>query len=94
MVAAGNSRTRPEQRKTPRQAFHYNATVVTDDQQRHPCKVVDISECGARIVLDSDGELPDRFVLLFSRSGGARRYCRKIWRDGPTVGVEFPVPHG
>jgi PilZ domain len=94
MVAAGNSRTKPDLRKKTRQTFHYSATVLTDDNTRHPCTVLNISEAGARIVLDDDCELPERFVLLFSRSGGARRLCRKVWRDGLNVGVEFPVPHG
>lgn len=94
MVAANKSRTGPELRKRPRQTFHYNAAVLTDDKKTHPCKVLDISEAGARIVLDGECELPERFVLLFSRSGGARRLCRTVWREGLTVGVEFPVPHG
>ena len=44
----------------------------------------------ARLALDRDQELPDTFILLLTASGDARRHCRVIWRDGLTVGVEFP----
>jgi hypothetical protein len=94
MVAASSSPKRVELRKKPRQAFRHSAAVLTDDKKAHPCTVADISECGARIVLERDCELPERFMLLLSRNGGARRFCRKVWREGLTVGVEFPVPHG
>jgi hypothetical protein len=49
----------------------------------------DVSQFGARLVLDKDEELPDRFVFLLSANGGAQRRCLVIWRDGMTVGVKF-----
>ena len=54
------------------------------------CAIADISESGARLALEHDGELPDTFVLLLTASGGPRRHCRVVWRDGLTVGVKFP----
>ena len=59
---------------------------------RH-CAIADISETGARLVLEIDEELPQRFMLLLSSSGAARRICRVVWRDGMTVGVSFPDGH-
>jgi PilZ domain len=95
MVAVGNNyRSRAELRKKPRQPFHYNAAVLTEDNQLHRCAIADVSETGARIVLEADWELPERFILLLTRGGATRRLCRKVWRDGLAVGVEFPVPHG
>jgi methyl-accepting chemotaxis protein len=94
MATASNSRKRPELRRSPRRQFNYNAAVLTEDKKPLLCSIADISESGARIVMESDGELPERFILLLSRSGGARRFCRLVWRDGRTVGVEFPLPHG
>ena len=93
MVVVGNYRTRAELRKKPRRQFHYNAKVLTETKQIYACAIADISETGARIVLATECELPDRFVLLLTRAGEARRYCRLVWRDGLNVGVEFPVPH-
>jgi hypothetical protein len=94
MVVVGNYRSHAELRKKPRRQFHYNACILTDDKKPHLCALSDISETGARIVLEKECELPDRFILLLTRSGDARRLCRMVWREGLTLGVEFPVPHG
>jgi hypothetical protein len=94
MVVVGNYRSRAELRRKPRRPFHYNAAVLTEDNQLHRCAIADVSETGARIQLETDWELPERFLLLLTRGGGTRRLCRKVWRDGLMVGVEFPVPHG
>jgi hypothetical protein len=92
MVVVGNSRNRAELRRKPRRQFHYNAGILTDGKSPpRTCAIADISETGARLLLESDSELPDRFILLLSRNGEARRKCRVVWRDGLVVGVEFPI---
>jgi len=48
-----------------------------------------VSDTGARIVLDVNNELPDRFMLLLSHNGSPRRRCRVVWRNGASLGVEF-----
>jgi hypothetical protein len=89
MVSTGN-RGRSEMRKKPRRPLHYSAKIVTDGKDRaRACTISDISEIGARLVLDSDDELPERFFLLLTTSGRARRRCRVVWRTGTTVGVAF-----
>ncbi len=94
MVVVGSYRTRAELRKRPRRQFHYNARVLTDNKSLpRPCAIADISEIGARIVLESDCELPERFMLLLTRTGKARRLCRVVWRNGLTIGVAFPNAH-
>jgi len=40
-------------------------------------------------LLDKNDKLPDRFMLLLSARGEARRRCRVIWREDLTVGVAF-----
>ncbi len=91
MAAAGTSRTRAELRRKPRRQFHYSARILTKKNgSARTCSIADISETGARIVLAKDEELPDRFVLLLSATGEARRICRVVWRTGLTVGVQFP----
>jgi hypothetical protein len=85
------SGNRPELRKKPRRQFHYYASLLIEGAPSPlPCEIVDISETGARLVIESECDLPERFVLLLSRSGEARRMCKVAWRDGLTVGVEFP----
>jgi len=91
MVVVGNHRTRAELRKKPRRQFHYNAKIIAGKKTPSiACSISDISEIGARLVLDHDGELPETFMLLLTATGRARRYCRVVWRTGLTIGVEFP----
>lgn len=85
---------RAELRKKARRQFQYNARVLLDGNSLPcPCAIADISETGARIMLESECELPERFILLLTPSGEARRHCRLVWRDGLAAGVEFPTPH-
>jgi hypothetical protein len=90
MVAVGNNRNHTELRKKPRRQFHYNAQILTDkDSPPLACTISDISQIGARLALERDEKLSDTFVLLLTATGGARRHCRLIWREGVTVGVQF-----
>jgi methyl-accepting chemotaxis protein len=91
MVVTGNFRSHAELRRKPRRQFHYNARILTD-REAPPiaCSIADISETGARLILESDSEVADKFVLLFTPKGNPRRHCTLIWRDGLTLGVEFP----
>jgi len=90
VASLANGRNHSDLRKKPRREFHYMAKILSGPQDpARRCAISDISETGARLVLDSDDGLPDRFFLLLSLNGGARRRCRVVWRDGTSVGVAF-----
>jgi len=90
MMMFGKYRNRAELRKKPRRQFHHLAKIITDgNEPARGCTMSDVSHTGARIMLDNDDELPDRFLLMLTRNGGAIRRCRVIWRTGATIGVEF-----
>jgi hypothetical protein len=92
MVVVGNFRNRAELRRKPRRHFHYNASVLLDaTSSPRRCAISDISATGARILLEAECELPERFILLLTPSGDARRHCRLVWRNGLSAGVEFPA---
>jgi hypothetical protein len=91
MVVIGNFRNHAELRKKPRRHFHYNARILIDEKGTTvQCSISDISETGARVTLESDCPLPERFMLLLTQTGAARRRCRVVWRTGATIGIEFP----
>jgi hypothetical protein len=91
MDNVGKSSAGNELRKKPRRQFQYRAQILTSENgPPHGCSIVDISQRGARIVLDNNEELPKRFLLLLSWQGNARRICRLVWQEGSTAGVEFP----
>lgn len=94
MVIVANYRNGAELRKKPRRHFHYTAKIIVDDTAPPlPCAISDISELGARIVLEREVELPETFWLLLTANGQARRHCRTVWRTGLNLGVEFPPQH-
>jgi hypothetical protein len=92
MVVVGNYRAHAELRKKPRRQFHYTASILVEGANKpSPCAIVDISASGARLQLESECELPQRFLLLLTKGGEAKRMCHVVWRNGLTVGVSFPV---
>ena len=94
MVVIGNFRNRAELRKKPRRQFHYTARIIVGKEAPPlPCSIADISETGARLVLERESELPEKFLLLLTASGDAHRHCRVVWRTGLIVGVAFPPQH-
>jgi hypothetical protein len=54
------------------------------------CAVRDITEYGARLVVESPIGVPDQFDLV--QSGAAPRFCRVVWRKPTQIGVEFVDP--
>lgn len=91
--AAERARNSANQRRKPRRTFRYKARILIDKKGTQiPCVLSDISETGARVKLESEAELPEQFVLLFTPSGSSRRLCRVAWRNGMAVGVAFTGP--
>jgi hypothetical protein len=90
MASAGNARNQVELRRKPRRQFHYHARILTEGDKLFACAISDISETGARLQLVDERKLPERFILLLTPNGDARRHCRLVWRNGLFVGVEFP----
>jgi PilZ domain len=89
MATAGSFRAKAEQRKHARKQFHWRATIIFDTEPPRSCTVTDVSESGARLKIDKPDALPEKFVLLLTSSGQARRLCRVIWRTRKEAGVKF-----
>jgi hypothetical protein len=80
---------RKDKRRAIRRPMRYNAILVLEDETQRGCILSDISDTGARIDVATADELPDRFMLLLSGNGAARRRCRVVWRQPTQVGVNF-----
>ncbi|MBN8937947.1 MAG: PilZ domain-containing protein [Rhizobiales bacterium] len=79
-----------EPRQARRKDLRYRVAIETiEDGQRSPCLIQDISETGARLRLDDDVALPERFLLRLAENRPQSRLCRLVWRDGPALGVAF-----
>ena len=80
-------------RKFVRRTIGYGATIFAPDGAwSRKCRVIDISQSGAKLGLDQADELPQDFVLLLSERGKPTRRCHVKWMAGDQVGVEFEWP--
>ena len=56
------------------------------------CKLIDLSESGARLGITDVRNLPPQFNLYLARIGQSAHQCRIVWQRGNEVGVEFVTP--
>lgn len=79
-----------EKRKAPRRRTNVLVFLyTTEGWPLRECKMRDISESGARLAALGGDELPDEFLLSFSRDGRVRRHCQLVWRNDEEMGVRF-----
>jgi hypothetical protein len=75
-------------RKSSRRALNYPAKIVANDGSwDRDCRVVDVSNEGARLTTASPSELPADFLLAFTARTGRR--CRLAWTEEKEIGVQF-----
>jgi len=60
-----------------------------DDLPLLKCKLIDLSDSGAKLELEDIDGIPDEFSLWLSRRGHPRHSCRLVWRRQDTIGVQF-----
>jgi hypothetical protein len=53
------------------------------------CTVADISEIGAKIVVQLNMEIPQEFDLLLTPDGAVRRRCAVVWQSSDEIGLTF-----
>jgi hypothetical protein len=79
-------------RQSPRRSVKEPAKIVfEDDRAPQNCIIVDVSERGARLIVDGAGDLPGTF-LLFRRSDLSLREAVVVRRELKSVGVRLSEP--
>jgi hypothetical protein len=53
------------------------------------CALIDISEGGAQIRVDSPSNVPTYFTLSFNQNERRGKQCKVVWRSSSAVGVQF-----
>lgn len=81
-------------RKSDRVQFERGVPVymmAIDGTWRRDCKMIDVSQTGARLHIEGSLEGLDlkEFFLLLSSTGLAFRRCQLVRFDGDQLGVEF-----
>jgi hypothetical protein len=78
---------RPERRRSDRRVVDAPGTIHLENGRQRDCRVVNLSETGAKLAVVAGLMLPERFSLAL----GIRRPrpVRVAWRKGPELGVAF-----
>jgi hypothetical protein len=80
----------PEQRQSARTSTDRVATIRTEDSSLEvSCVVCNLSEGGAKLILEEQKLLPTEFVLVLRSGSPLGRRCQIIWRLGNKLGVRF-----
>jgi hypothetical protein len=78
-----------ERRKHRRYTINPAAKVLVESRGfSRDCLIVDISDGGARLFVETD-DFPDDFQLLISGERVIREECHVAWRVGGEIGVTF-----
>jgi PilZ domain-containing protein len=80
-------------RRSVRRAIGYSARIVASDGSwTRDCRVLDVSQSGAKLAIDQPAELPSDFILALSERGAAMRRCHVVWTAEREIGVKFERP--
>jgi len=84
-----------ERRNEDRALMNESASIRGLDQTFiAPCVVCNISDHGAKLLIDQAAKVPGEFILALSANRDANRPCHVVWRIGNKMGVRFPPPGG
>jgi PilZ domain len=72
-----------------RRARRLSAWIVLAGQANQECQVMDISKNGAKLVVGTSSQAPEKFELAFTETATKRQACEVIWRRGKMIGVQF-----
>jgi hypothetical protein len=88
-VGKSEALTAADRRAGVRRRVEYAGTIQRSRGRQDLCVIWDVSEKGARIVVPSAKDVPDKFVLTVGRDRQQRQYCRVMWRTECQIGVSF-----
>jgi PilZ domain len=78
-----------DRRNNTRKRVEYAGSIQRTRGRQDLCVIWDVSDKGARLVVPSAKDVPDKFVLMITRKKQERYYCRVMWRTECQVGVAF-----
>jgi hypothetical protein len=77
-------------RKTVRKPIERYVWIdLGDGAPATECRLSNMSDTGAKLVLPSPRALPANFILRLSKDGRVAHRCRLAWSLGSDVGVAF-----
>jgi hypothetical protein len=89
-TGARNIAMRKDFRSAPRERRGTTAWIRFDNGfSVRPCRLVDLSNTGVRIMVDAPRDVAGNFSLLLTRDAAPGRRCKVKWRKGSEIGAEF-----
>ena len=86
-----------EKRVSQRRQMERRCWVALEPTQSlAECFLSDISNTGAKLVLQTESKIPTTFDLYLTPDGHVGRKCKVVWQSGKEIGVKFvgrAVPH-
>ena len=77
-------------RKSARRPIGYGAKIIAIDKSwERDCRVVDVSDSGAKLAIAESAEIPKDFILALSMHGKPTRQCHVMWVGDKEIGVVF-----
>jgi PilZ domain len=81
---------RTDLRRSERNSANVPAVIRTDDATvTLACVVCNLSEGGAKLLIEGSDPLPSEFILFLRPNSPVGRRCQTMWRLGDKVGVRF-----
>ncbi len=81
---------RMDLRRSERSSSDAPAVIRTDDAAlTMPCVVRNLSEGGAKLLVEGSDPLPAEFILFLRPNSPVGRRCQTMWRLGNKIGVRF-----
>jgi hypothetical protein len=78
------------ERRHQRSSSNASALIRTEDTSfTASCVLYNLSEGGAKLVVEEGKPLPTEFILFLRPSSPVGRRCQTMWRIGNKVGVRF-----
>lgn len=78
-----------ERRRFPRRTVDIDGVIMLPGNNRVICSIVNVSNIGAGLALDTLKELPSQFMLKIERPVPVYRFCKLSWQEGAMAGVGF-----
>ena len=77
-------------RNSVRKALRHPAWMdIGDGSPLRSCTLSDVSQTGAKLVIENPNDIPAEFTLLLTGDGAVRRRCRVMRRGNGEIGVQF-----
>jgi hypothetical protein len=72
-----------------RRRRYQSAGITAHGLTNHECRLSNLSQSGAELVVEVGDVLPSRFEIRLVPNSGRTKLWEVIWRRGKTIGVKF-----